>query len=86
MPQGTENARRGELSISPNPAAEVITVSLPDNNGGKVQIVDITGKTVKEVVIPSGQSSMVINIASLSKGMYFVSDVSRKVVRKLVVQ
>ena len=86
MPQGTENARRGELSISPNPAAEVITVSLPDNNGGKVQIVDITGKTVKEVVIPSGQSSVVINIASLSKGMYFVSDVSRKVVRKLVVQ
>jgi len=85
-PIGTENTRRSELSISPNPAAEVITVSLPDNNGGKVQIVDITGKTVKEVVIPSGQVSAVINIASLSKGMYFVSDVSRKVVKKLVVQ
>ena len=76
----TVNPQQSEIQIYPNPAQNQITI----NNGllviGRIQILDITGKIVKQVI--SNNTKQTIDISELNKGIYFVKVGER--VRKIV--
>ncbi len=62
------------ISIQPNPGnAEVqVSIATAADQGWKVNITDLTGRTVKEQVIAEGSTSVKINTAGLSQGCYMV--------------
>lgn len=68
----TKSLDANKLSIYPNPAKESFNIELLDTTIQKVEITSISGQKVfsKEV---KGNKNEVINVSSLSSGMYFVS-------------
>jgi Secretion system C-terminal sorting domain len=59
-----------QFSISPNPAQEVITISLPDTKNYTLNIIDVTGKLVDQQ--QCNQFSNQISTAALPRGVYFI--------------
>lgn len=84
---GISDVENSNMSIYPNPANDIVNVSINGVEGNvNVQIVDINGRTVKEV---SGNAqSMNIEVGNLSRGTYFVRMTGENVnvVRKLVLK
>jgi hypothetical protein len=67
------------IYIWPNPANDFIRIS--GVNNGNIQILDITGKIVKEIIY---KKNSIIDISALEKGVYFVkSEIST---RKFIVK
>jgi len=62
--------QQSENQIYPNPAQNQITISNKQSVIGNIQILDITGKIVKELT--SNNSKQTIDISELHKGIYFV--------------
>ena len=61
------------FTISPNPASEVLKITLPLNlNTTAFTIVNTMGTIVKQEKSSAPQNEMVINIANLPRGVYFV--------------
>jgi hypothetical protein len=68
---GLENNSSASIQIYPNPADDLITLSLPENlTASAFKIMDLRGKTVLHGFISS--TSYSINISTLSKGMYLL--------------
>ncbi len=76
-----------DLSVYPNPANNLITVSSTGTRGGYVTIADIAGKIVAERMVIDFPA--VFDISSIQHGIYFVilnkAD-GEKAVQKLIVQ
>jgi hypothetical protein len=71
----------------PNPAKSVVSLQVDKLIGsGKLLIVDYLGKVVKEQPLSMGTNT--VDIANLSKGMYFVSTITNegKTTKKLIVE
>ena len=60
-------AGKNELQLFPNPAKDVITLSGLENKG-VVKIIAADGRLAKQITAAS--NSMLIDISTLSKGMY----------------
>ena len=75
-----------DYQMYPNPANEILTIRLPDENNFNVSIMDVNGKEMFQIKDQSGVSS--INIQQLEAGVYFVnvSNDFSKETKKLVVQ
>ncbi len=58
-----------EMSIYPNPAVDVLNVSIDDYQDAQVQITDLTGK----VVLTQALSSKEVNISHLNSGLYMLN-------------
>ncbi|MBI3519437.1 MAG: T9SS type A sorting domain-containing protein [Bacteroidetes bacterium] len=72
------------FSISPNPASSELTVS-SSSHFGKIQIIDALGKTV--ITHDANYTSQtVINVSTLSKGVYFLQavDGANLITRKFI--
>ncbi len=67
-PAGISDYVYGELSVFPNPCANVLNLSVPASFGGSIRILDITGKVVVEHT--SIQTSGAISVEGLSPGVY----------------
>jgi hypothetical protein len=67
---GAEEHSLEGLSISPNPAADYITVSFPGKGYARVTILNAFGQVVRDVVAAS--ADMTFDISNLPAGMYFV--------------
>ncbi|MCB0759964.1 MAG: choice-of-anchor B family protein [Flavobacteriales bacterium] len=87
---GTEEltASAVEVSVSPNPAADVLTLHLANATGGKIniQIVDMSGRAVREYVqLPLLGNSINLNVADLPSGSYLikVGDQEQQTVRMI---
>ena len=87
------NAVDGQVSnvngftMYPNPAHSLISINLNSLIGeGKIIVSDLYGKTVKAQPLSMGNN--MVDIANLSKGMYFVSMITSegKTTKKLVVE
>lgn len=64
-----EDFTNDKIVLYPNPAKEVLYLSLPENTGGfSCTIVDISGK----IVYQNNASDTSINVASLAKGIYIL--------------
>jgi len=59
-----------EVRIYPNPASSIITIEMPAGELLVVEILDISGKTVR--LIQNASSQMKVDISTLSKGVYTV--------------
>jgi hypothetical protein len=62
-----------EVAISPNPATDILQVSLLDIplNETTLEIMDVTGRIIKSSIIKSDNSQ--ISIQDLKQGLYFIS-------------
>lgn len=66
---GIEEQNTNALNIFPNPAQSIVSL----NNlavGSRLQLIDITGKTVLETIVSS--SEMTIDLNKINNGVYFV--------------
>jgi len=72
------------FGMYPNPASEMLNID--SKNGGKVEIVNALGQTVKEVNLNSAHGTL--DISGLANGVYYVKigDTHAQTLRKLVVQ
>lgn len=57
-----------QVRIAPNPASEMVTISLAGMNG--IDILDASGRVVKSVKVSSDEES--VKVSDLPKGIYFV--------------
>jgi hypothetical protein len=82
-----EIINQNELSIYPNPASNTFTITISKFvNTFMLEIVDIQGKTMHTQSITS--SNEVINISSLSSGIYFckITNGDEVITQKLIVE
>lgn len=91
---GTTSVRGFEddaaITVFPNPTADLIAVQLPGLIGDDftVQLIDGSGKLIREKIIRSGQTIAYFDTQTLYRGMYFIriSGGGREVTRKVVVE
>lgn len=57
------------ITLAPNPATDVVTVSVPDNGNGSIQMVDVLGNVVYQADFTGSRK---INTAQFKNGVYFV--------------
>ncbi|MCU0349113.1 MAG: T9SS type A sorting domain-containing protein [Saprospiraceae bacterium] len=78
-----DKLRSGSLLISPNPAKDVLYVTLPNEAGGDLQVVDVAGRVKWTGKAAAGKRQVTIPLEGLNSGIYLVrwqSEVSRFVV------
>jgi len=78
---------RNEFSIFPNPAKSYVTLNLETLVGeGQIIVSDLYGRVLKKLPLSMGNNN--IDIANLSKGVYFISTITSeaKTTKKLVVE
>jgi hypothetical protein len=68
---GLDEEAKVEISVFPNPANEVINISLNKEVSATLTLLDVSGKVVKTQVLNGISTS--INTASLNSGVYFVT-------------
>ena len=76
-----------DFTIYPNPATTSVSLQMETLVGfGQIVITDLYGKQVKTQPLSMGNNA--INIASLAKGMYFISTITNegKTTKKLIVE
>lgn len=81
-----------DVTVFPNPSAEVVNVNLTLKSEQKVsvELLDLTGKLIlsNDFGILQGESKQVINVSNISKGTYFVRVIADKgtEVRKIIIE
>ena len=65
--------KRKRLTVSPNPAEDILKFEFEGNGELPYQVTDVSGRKVKNGKVANGKS---INIAELVPGMYFVNVIS----------
>jgi len=70
-----------QLSIYPNPTVGLLNITTPKPNGTRVQILDLSGKILRDLRLSS--KSQEVDLSDLSEGLYFIR--YDEVVEKLVV-
>lgn len=78
---GVENNILDFISVKPNPSNGLFTISNLNNLEGKLIITDATGRFINEVAL---SESMIVDITSVSQGVYYfnlVSNNSNRVIR-----
>jgi hypothetical protein len=68
---GLDEEAKVEISVFPNPANEVINISLNKEVSATLTLLDVSGKVVRTQAINGISTS--INTASLNSGVYFVT-------------
>lgn len=73
-----EKPEKTNMMIYPNPANEVVNLSLdlPFNTSGRLVVVNTAGRTMyeaKEVSLTKGKNSIVIPVMSFSEGVYYLA-------------
>lgn len=61
-----------QITIYPNPASEIFTLSTGNTDPKKIEIVDMVGKIVKSISPASGIQNTAVQISNLQSGMYFI--------------
>jgi len=63
----------------PNPAYDLVTVTLPENHGWQALTVhDMLGREVARIQLAEGQPSTSFQTAGLSSGLYFIAPLGKK--------
>lgn len=65
-----EETENESFKIYPNPSSDFITIERGNNELIQLNLVDLSGKTVKS--IPSNQAKEIVNIEGLQSGIYFI--------------
>lgn len=88
-----ENAMVAGLSVYPNPATNNVNVNidLKNNSNVKLEIVDLTGKTVSSTTysnVAAGSHSYDVNTTAISNGIYVINVITNgeRISEKLVIR
>ena len=65
-----EKAIENVVEVYPNPANDILNIALENNNNTKINIIDITGKTVLTQELKAQNN--IISVQNLESGLYFV--------------
>lgn len=77
---GTQDARRVELAVYPNPASSFVTVELPVSARPKLlNLFSASGQQVLSQTVPGNQEQVRIELKTLPPGMYHLSIVNGEV-------
>jgi ligand-binding sensor domain-containing protein len=82
---GIQSNEVSTLSVFPNPSSSKLTVELTEaNTDSEIEIYSIALQKIMSIIIPSGQSSVEVDISNLKMGMYIikVGDISQKIIKK----
>jgi ELWxxDGT repeat protein len=60
------------LSIAPNPARDIVNISLKDTKIIQVQLIDLTGKVILDQKNYANNSSLELNCSNIANGVYLV--------------
>ena len=62
------------LNVFPNPASDVLNVTLdkPFAESTQIEIIDLNGRAIQRQVLAPGQTKMILDIGDLSPSLYFV--------------
>lgn len=69
---GVAQAPNNTVTIAPNPANDLVTVTFEANFTGTLVITDVTGRTVKQIQV-NNTTKTIVNTADLSHGSYQLS-------------
>jgi hypothetical protein len=77
---------QGQLSVFPNPSNGIFNVSLPESKAYELEVMDLTGRTLKKQTVKGGTSQL--DMQGASQGIYLLKVKSDKgtAVRKIVVE
>ena len=65
------SGKPAETSVSPNPVADVLTVELPEGEGGRYEVYNSSGRFVLlGELLPSANNTL--NVSTLEGGVYFL--------------
>ena len=69
-----ENNTSSNIKIFPNPTKDVLTIQVSEKRDKDLEInlVNVTGKTVKSITIPENTQKIKLRIADLNKGIYYL--------------
>lgn len=89
-PLGIDDATLSNITMSPNPATDIVTVSLTNANFGsfEVTLTNMLGQTMQKVSAEAGANSTTLNVANYRTGIYFVTiEVDgQSITKKLIVR
>lgn len=60
------------LKVFPNPADAFIEINYQLTQNSQLSIVDFTGKTIENFLLPAGINTLKLDTKSMARGMYFV--------------
>lgn len=84
----TENGKENEMTLYPNPAAELVTVHYESEGLKTIAVIDISGRTV--MTRETHESGYVLPVRDLKKGTYFVrvsgQNDQKSVMKQLVIE
>ena len=86
---GVENSSfASEVKLFPNPASEVVNISLPNRTAATVLIYDVMGRLMLEQRFSSQDKTLQIAIDSMPVGIYYVkiSDENSTTTKKLIIK
>ncbi len=71
---GIAELRHDEFSVRPNPTNGMATIYLkePLENAGEMLLIDISGKTMERVELPSGTIDLTLDLTAYPKGTYLL--------------
>lgn len=79
----SEVSHENYFNIFPNPAKNMLNISIANTTSRTIEIIDIYGKTIKNVEQPNGLNNIVVDISDLSSGSYIIKmTTEEKVVQK----
>ncbi|HEU4903002.1 MAG TPA: T9SS type A sorting domain-containing protein [Flavisolibacter sp.] len=64
--------RGSALLVYPNPATTVLHLQYDAGEPATAQIVDATGKVVRQILLPQGETALTVTIAGLKNGVYWL--------------
>lgn len=76
QPNGFESTAKSieeQVNIYPNPAKDMISIDMKENNFDQVSIYNMVGQLVQEEAIELNTTKLDVNISSLAKGLHIVS-------------
>jgi hypothetical protein len=77
---------QGKLNVFPNPSTGIFNVNLPENKAYELEVVDMTGRTIKHQSVKGGNSTL--NLQGTSQGIYLlkVKTENATAIRKLIIE
>lgn len=84
------NAAASAVNIYPNPATNIVNISLGNNNNiSGIDIMDLTGRTVNQITVSTRVQNYSFDVSGYAKGIYIVNCYSsngQRIIKKLQVQ
>lgn len=60
------------LEIFPNPVSSLLYVQTKSTSATEAQIVDATGRVVRNLLLPQGENAVTVDLANLTPGIYYL--------------